>query len=70
MWGHFRSDTFSKRIMQKQMLLHLRKTIKFCFSYAQSSDAAYCCWLLQLHQEKNQDAQVINCYLQSAAEEC
>jgi hypothetical protein len=42
MWGHFQSDTFSKMTKQKQMLLHLRKTIKFCFSYVQSSDAVYC----------------------------
>jgi hypothetical protein len=70
MWGHFQSDTFSKMIMQKQMLLHLRKTIMFCFSYAQLSDAAYCYWPLQLHQGKNQGAQVINCYLLSVAEEC
>jgi hypothetical protein len=70
MWGHFQSDTFSKMIRQKQMLLHLRKTIRFCFSYEQSMDAVYCCWPLQLHQGMNPGAQVINCYLLSAAEEC
>jgi hypothetical protein len=70
MWGHFQSDTFSKMIRQKQMLLHLRKTIKFCFSYVQLLDAVYCCWPLRLHQGKNPDAQVTNCCLLSAAEEC